>query len=96
MTHVHLNPEKDSGSSPTAQTREGTTLLMWFRLEECDLVEESEPQDLGNHLSCCYRVCWGHSDKPVEAKVNRDMHGVTFHKNQPFSIKCFWEDHSRS
>uniref|UniRef100_A0A2N9GIY9 Uncharacterized protein n=1 Tax=Fagus sylvatica TaxID=28930 RepID=A0A2N9GIY9_FAGSY len=33
MTHVHFNPEKDSGSSPTAQTREGTTLLMWFRLK---------------------------------------------------------------
>ena len=49
MTHVHLSPEKDSRSSPTAQTREGTTLLMWFKLEECGLVEGSESQDLGNH-----------------------------------------------
>ena len=49
MTHVHFNPEKDSGSSSTAQTCEGTTLLMWFRLEECGLVEGSESQNLGNH-----------------------------------------------
>ena len=49
MTHVHFSPEKDSRSSPTAQTREGTILLMWFRLEECGLVEGSESQDLGNH-----------------------------------------------
>ena len=35
MTHVYFSPKKDSGSNPTAQTREGTTLLMWFRLEEC-------------------------------------------------------------
>ena len=49
ITYVHFSPEKNSGSSPTAQTREGTTLLMWFRLEECGLMEGSESQDLGNH-----------------------------------------------
>ena len=49
MTHVYFNPEKDSGSSPTTQTREGTTLLMRFRLKECGLVEGSESQNLGNH-----------------------------------------------
>ena len=49
MIHVHFSPEKDSGSNPTAQTREGTTFLIWFRLEECGLVEGSESQDLGNH-----------------------------------------------
>jgi hypothetical protein len=42
MTYVHFNPEKDLRSSPMAQTHEGTTLLMWFRLEECGLVEGSE------------------------------------------------------
>ena len=41
--------QKDSGSSPTAQTREDATLLMLFWLEECGLVEGSESQDLGNH-----------------------------------------------
>ena len=49
ITYVHFSPEKDSESSPTTQTYEGTTLLMWFRLEECGLVEGSESQDLGNH-----------------------------------------------
>uniref|UniRef100_A0A2N9G2D5 Uncharacterized protein n=1 Tax=Fagus sylvatica TaxID=28930 RepID=A0A2N9G2D5_FAGSY len=29
-----------------AQTREGTTLLMWFRLEECGLVEGVSPKIL--------------------------------------------------
>ena len=49
ITHVYFSPKKDSGSSPMAQTREGTTLLMWFRLEECGLGEGSESQDFGNH-----------------------------------------------
>ena len=49
MTHIHFSPKKDSGSSPTTQTHEGTTPLMWFRLEECGLVEGSESQDLGNY-----------------------------------------------
>ena len=41
--------QKDSGSSPTTQTREGTTLLMWFKFEEYGLVEGSESQDFGSH-----------------------------------------------
>ena len=49
MAYFGLSLEKDSGSSPAAQTRKGTALLMWFKFEECDLVEGSEPQDLGNH-----------------------------------------------
>ena len=83
MTHVHFSPEKDSGSSPTAQTREGITFLMWFRLEECTLMEGSESQDLGNHQATVTGSAGRHSDYLVKTKVNRDMHGLTFHKNQP-------------
>jgi hypothetical protein len=46
-----LVPKKDLGSSPTAQTREGTAPFMWFKLEECGLVEGSESQDLDSHLA---------------------------------------------
>jgi hypothetical protein len=61
MTHVHFSPEKDSRSSPTAQTREGTTLLMWFRLEECGLVKGSESQDLGNYQAAVTGPAGRHS-----------------------------------
>ena len=40
-------PKRTQGVAP--RTCEGTTLLMWSRLEECGLVEGSESQDLGNH-----------------------------------------------
>ena len=82
MTHVHFNPKKDSRSSPTTQTRKSTTPLMWFRLEECGLVKGSESQDLDNHQAAVTESARGHSDKLVETKINRDMHGLTFHKNQ--------------
>jgi hypothetical protein len=62
MTHVHFSPKKDSESSPTAQTREGTTLLMWFKLEECGLVEGSESQDLGNYQDAVTGSTGRHSD----------------------------------
>ena len=62
MTLVHFSPEKDSESSPMTQTCEGTTLLMWFRLEECDLVEGSESQDLGNHQAAVIGSAGRHSD----------------------------------
>ena len=62
MTHAHFSPEKDSGSSPMAQTREGTTLIMWLRLEECGLVEGSESQDLGNYQAAVTGSTGRHSD----------------------------------
>ena len=75
--------QNDPGSSPTAQTREGTTPLMLLRLQECDLMEGSEFQDLGNHEAAITRSVGRHGGQLVEIKVNRDMHDLTFHKNQP-------------
>ena len=46
-------------------------------------MEGSESQDLDNHQAAVTESARGHSDKLVETKVNRDMYGLTFHKNQP-------------
>ena len=75
--------QKDPRSSPTAQTREDTTPLMLFRLQECGLVEGSESQDLGNLETTVTGSVGRRGSQLMGTKVNRGMYGLTYRKNQP-------------